>query len=251
MFKKHREPRVSKAFMVRINEGVSAQNPGWNIVMAQNISASGILFNFDHHLAPGAQIQFKISLPSGAEIECNAQVVRNVTTGASRGLGSPEQAVSAVAAVFQRLAQNDRKILREFIQQNLPSSGSVKGRPAPSLMSQSGKKQRAKRIDRSYVTQILRERSSEWELVTIRNISASGILFNYSRAMEVGHKLSFSMTLPFSASPVVCRGKVVRVKDETRSGAAIQTYAIGAAFSGLDGAMSKGLRQYGEQIGRD
>jgi len=59
------------------------------------------------------------------------------------------------------------------------------------------------------------------------------------------------MILPFSASPVVCRGKVVRVKDESRSGSSIKAYTIGVAFSGLDATTRTGLRRYGEQIGRD
>ncbi len=235
--------------MVRINEEVSAQNPSWNIVMAQNISASGILFNFDHYLEPGTQLQFKITLPSGTGLECDGQVVRNVM-GASRGYGSSEQAVCAVAAVFRNIAKEDQQTIREVINQNLVSMGPAEqsiSLPAQRL----GAKKRAKRIDRSYVTRIQRGHNGEWELVTVCNISESGILFNYGQALEIGRELSFSMILPFSASPVVCRGKVVRVKDESRSGSSIKPYTIGVAFSGLDATTRTGLRRYGEQIGRD
>lgn len=249
-FKKHREPRVSRAFMVRINEDVAVQNPSWNIVMAQNISASGILFNFDHYLAPGARVQFKIALPVGADVECDGQVVRNVM-GSSQGRGSPQQAVSAVAAVFRNITKEDRLTIREFIQQNLPASGAVKRRPVFSSMSPSGKKPRARRIDRAYVARIRKEKSGEWEMVALRNISETGILFNYGRVLEIGRELSFSIVLPFSAIPAECGGKIVRVKDETRPGALVKTYTVGVSFSGLDETSRKGLRQYGEQIGRD
>jgi len=249
MFRKHREPRVSRAFMVRINADVSAKNPSWNIVMAQNVSASGILFNFDHYLAPRTRIQFKLALPSGMDVECDGQVVRNVT-GSSRNLGGSQQAVSAVAAVFRNMNKKDQQAIREFIAECLAASGPVTKQSARSPVQRSEKKQRARRIDRAYVTRIQKEHNGAWEQVSVRNISESGILFNYGQVFQTGRELSFSITFPFSATPVTCRGKVVRAKDESR-GAAIKTYTIGVTFSGLPEAARIGLRAAGEQIGRD
>ncbi len=248
-FKKKREPRVSWAVMVRINEDALAPNPSWNIVMAQNISASGILFNFDHYLAPEAWVQFKISLPGGMNVECDGQVVRNVT-GSSPGTGDANPSVSAVAATFRNMEKQDRQMIREFVEQSSAANGSAKQTEA-SPLGRPGQKQRAKRIDRSYATRIREERSGEWELVTVRNISETGILFNHHRSLVVGSELVLSIGLPFSASPVVCRAKAVRVQDDRRPGVALKPYAIGAAFSDLSETMRKGLRDYGNQIGRD
>ena len=66
--KQERDPRVERAFLVQVNQDLSANPPRWDIVTAQNISASGILLNFNRYVEPGTRMVsgscFRSTIPS-------------------------------------------------------------------------------------------------------------------------------------------------------------------------------------------
>jgi len=247
LFRKNRGSRIRRPFTVRINEDASAQTPTWDIVMAQNISESGILLNFDHYLAPGSWVQFKIKLSSGADVECDGEVVRNVM-GSSPGCGIPELPVCGIAAVFRNIAPEDEALLHELIEQCLAEEGPAQ-ESEDSLADRPDETLRAKRIDRSYFTRILTDAGGEWEIVSVRDISESGILFNYGGVLKVGSELSLSIRIPFSSTPAMCKGEVVRISDETRPTATMKRYAVGVSFSEMDEENRTGLREQGDRFG--
>lgn len=244
---KERDPRVSRPFSVRINDDISAKKPRWDIVMAKDISASGILFHYDHYLEPGTRVQFIIALPFCGQVKCEGEVIRNVM-GTSRGFCRTEPAVCAIAAVFRDIAEEHTQAMREFFgreQAALEASNPSSPFPEP----EGGFPPRAKRIERQYITRIQQEGHEKWELVPVQNISSSGIKLNYSDPLEIGAELSFQITLPFLLFPVSCHGKIVRVEDQTRPGALVKVFGIGVIFSSLDETLCQQLDDYADQVG--
>ena len=49
-----------------------------------------------------------------------------------------------------------------------------------------------------------------WDMVTIRDIGAGGMLFNYDRPLQAGTKIALSIIFPFKDMPINCAGTVLR-----------------------------------------
>jgi len=69
-----------------------------------------------------------------------------------------------------------------------------------------------------------------WNMVTVRNLSAEGALFNFDRMIKQGTKIDMQIIFPLSRGPISCMGNVNRVEQ----GAApnISYYAI--CFADID-----------------
>ncbi len=119
-------------------------------------------------------------------------------------------------------------------------------------------KKRARRIQRKFITKIRiyqgtskPDDSSNWNLVTTRDLSSSGILFNYNQKIPMGTILEFSMTLPF-AENVHCLGKVRRIEKEQPAKAGLQkipVYGIGVHFINLDRFIKESLESFAKKFG--
>ena len=193
-----RASRVPRALTVRINEDVSAEKLCWDIVMAQNISASGILFNYDHYLEPGTRLRFKITLPACGNVECEGEVVRNVM-GTSCSFGGSTQVVCGIAAVFRNIDEQDQQAMLEFFEQR-PDAGRMPQNADSSLEGMGDQPKRERRIARPFLTQVRKSGQTDWIAVPVQNISASGILFNYPGLLEVGEGIALRIKFPFLAS---------------------------------------------------
>ena len=84
-------------------------------------------------------------------------------------------------------------------------------------------KRRYKRMRRSFTARVRvyqgaakTAESSKWDIVTIRNLSASGISFNYNKKIALGTLIELNITLPIGPKPIRCLGQVCRI-DETQS----------------------------------
>lgn len=240
MDNKERDPRIEKPFVVRVSEKFSSEQERWDIVTAKNLSASGILFNYRRQLEPGTRLCFRISLPLVDPVECEGEVVRNVEAE-WRDAGAVAPPVCAVAAVFHNLSNDDRRILAGFLNQCDPD--------APSCID--SKMNRAKRIERSFPFWIQGEEKDSWIPVTMRNISASGVLFACYEPPEAGREKMFRLMLPFLDSPVIGQGHIVRVEDINRPGVEKKIYNVGVEFSKLDDGVQEKLSDYGEEHGVD
>ena len=79
-------------------------------------------------------------------------------------------------------------------------------------------RRRHKRIKKSFIAKFKfrplpgQSIDSEWNMVTIRNISAGGILFNFNRKINLGSILEFEINFPASKAPIKCAGRVLRVE---------------------------------------
>ena len=78
-------------------------------------------------------------------------------------------------------------------------------------------KRRHKRIERSFmswfrtVSFVLIGRCfSKWDMVTVRNLSASGMLFCYDDTITKGTQVNFKIIFPFSAHVIRCIGRIIR-----------------------------------------
>jgi hypothetical protein len=54
------------------------------------------------------------------------------------------------------------------------------------------------------------EHSYEWDMVTTRDLSAGGILFNYDKQVGIGIGAKFKVVFPFADHLIECTGKVIR-----------------------------------------
>ena len=114
----------------------------------------------------------------------------------------------------------------------------------PAVNKEQGKR-RHTRIEKPFITRFrLIEKdiqgkyvnSTRWDIVKMIDLSAGGMSFNYTEELEIGSTLEFNISLPFSQETVHCLGKVCRVDNLSRGGAAtrIPVYGIAVSFIDLD-----------------
>ena len=85
----------------------NSERKSWDIVTVRDLSAGGVLFNYDKKLEEGLAVDFKINFPwSEEQIVCGAKVVR---VGPSAGYG-----VFAIAAVFTEISEEDKRGIEEI-----------------------------------------------------------------------------------------------------------------------------------------
>jgi hypothetical protein len=61
------------------------------------------------------------------------------------------------------------------------------------------------------------DQAVKYDIVTLRNLSAGGLLFNFDKVVEVGTYLEFTIHFPEVERPVHCRGEVVRIEKAKQS----------------------------------
>jgi len=78
-------------------------------------------------------------------------------------------------------------------------------------------KRKHKRIERSFMSWFrtisfvfIGRCFSKWDIVTVRNLSAGGMLFNYYNNIELGTQVNFRIIFPLSAHAICCIGKIIR-----------------------------------------
>lgn len=80
-------------------------------------------------------------------------------------------------------------------------------------------KRRYGRIKRHFVVrlrirpgQTQAESLTSWNIVTVRDLSAGGILFNYDKEIEIGTLIDLKINFPLLITPIDCVAKVVRIE---------------------------------------
>lgn len=80
-------------------------------------------------------------------------------------------------------------------------------------------KRKYKRIKRSFLSWfrtikivLAKRRPSKWDIVSARDLSAGGMLFNYNNRIKMGTQVNFRIIFPFSAHIIRCIGRVIRNK---------------------------------------
>lgn len=121
------------------------------------------------------------------------------------------------------------------------------------MSQQSDFKNRATRVARSFVVRINANPSAakpRWDIVTAKDISASGILFNYGQYLEPGSRVQFRISLPICGS-VDCEGEVVRNVLGTSRGlvnSGPTVCAVAAVFRNISEKDQKAMHEFFGQI---
>lgn len=127
-------------------------------------------------------------------------------------------------------------------------------------MENEQKTERARRIHRSYMARIrFRDeltlpgiKRQSWNIVTVRNISSSGILFNFDQSIPLGTIIEFKITMPFVEFE--CTGEICRLDQEKVNPMTEQHRVIirGAAarFIDVDEETKKMIDEFAEHFGK-
>ena len=118
---------------------------------------------------------------------------------------------------------------------------------------QPSEKRKDKRVKRSCTVKVrsFQKRmdigqSSGWEIVTMKDLSASGMLFTHTKKIPVGEILEFSISLPSSLEPIHCLGQVCRVLERQTSKisvAYIPVYTIAVFFKDIDASKQEAIKK--------
>ncbi|HEC64366.1 MAG TPA: PilZ domain-containing protein [bacterium] len=81
------------------------------------------------------------------------------------------------------------------------------------------KRREYKRIEKPYIARLrikqykgLGKPSAEWDMVTVKDLSAGGMRFNYNKNLGLGSLLDFKIDISKSTSTINCVGKVTRAE---------------------------------------
>lgn len=119
---------------------------------------------------------------------------------------------------------------------------------------------RAKRIRKSFIARfrVHNEKdesyfndSSKWNIVTINNLSSSGIYFYYNEKIPVDTEIELNISLPFVNEPVHCLGKVCRADEDKKYLAGLRKipfYGIAAYFEIINEDAQKAIDNFAENF---
>ena len=236
--------RVARPFTVRICRDLSAEHARWDIVTAKDLSASGVLFNYDTYLEPGTRVEFRIALPVCEPVECEGEVVRNMT-GQARGYGNATPAVCAIAAEFRDLSEQDQQIMTDFLSQYEEEKPEAEEQQAAENDTD---QEQVKRIERSFPTWIRKAGQSNWEPVRMQSVSSTELVIRHTEALELEQGMGLRILLPFSKEHAMLWGTIAQVgrKDDPESPSNI--FYISIRFTVIDPALQQQLDEYAERI---
>ena len=103
--------RIQKPFIVRFRikpeEDTGAIFPGWDVVTTQNLSAGGILFNYDERIELTSLIDLRVNFPTiKGTMDCTGRVLRVEEV--------PRSSRVRIAAVFTDIDQEVKKDVEEY-----------------------------------------------------------------------------------------------------------------------------------------
>jgi len=68
---------------------------------------------------------------------------------------------------------------------------------------------------------------SGWNMVSLQNLSAGGVLMNLNRSIDVNSLVDLKINFPMADEPIECTGKVVRVEDPSD----VPLYRVAVTFT--------------------
>ena len=96
-----------------------------------------------------------------------------------------------------------------------------------------------RRIDKSFLTRLKimpsklnKLKEAFWDLITTRNLSVGGLLFNYYKEVPVGAEVELKIVFPLADRPIECIGKVIRSQKIIDNGVK-SAYRIAAQFDDI------------------
>ncbi len=87
-------------------------------------------------------------------------------------------------------------------------------------MSNGQERRKYRRIKKPFIARFrikqyegLEVSSTEWDMVPVRDISAGGLTFNYTKNLGFNSLLDFKIAIPTFTPSINCVGKIIRVED--------------------------------------
>ena len=74
----------------------------------------------------------------------------------------------------------------------------------------------------------LKNKPSHWDIVSLNDLSAGGLLFSYDKKIIIGTYLNFLIPFPGSQEPISCLAKVLRLKSKEL------LYGVAATFTDIN-----------------
>lgn len=117
--------------------------------------------------------------------------------------------------------------------------------------------ERARRIRNSYITKVrfcenvlMKRDFNKWDIVTLRDISSTGLLFNYDQRIPINSKIEFKIMMPFSEI-IYCYGRVCRIEGVgilQKNTIKNSVFGIGVKFTTIENYQQKLLDRFAEKI---
>jgi len=85
---------------------------------------------------------------------------------------------------------------------------------------------------------------SGWDMVSVDNLGAGGILFYYNQKINPGSLLDIKINFPTISEPVNCEGKVLRVEEPKNS----RMLRIAAAFTEIEKSSQDEINRSAEEF---
>lgn len=112
-----------------------------------------------------------------------------------------------------------------------------------------GRKRQYKRIRKQFILRFKirsgpdhEEVHNGWDMVTLKDLSAGGILFNYNEEIEIGTIIDIKLNFPMSKVPIICTGKIIR-NDKIPH---ISLVRVAAVFLDIDDNMKELVKKAAE-----
>ncbi|MDD5772104.1 MAG: PilZ domain-containing protein [bacterium] len=114
----------------------------------------------------------------------------------------------------------------------------------------------AKRIKRSFTARfrVLTsnfEDSTKWNIVSIIDLSSSGVFFKHNEDIPIGSAIELNISLPFVNRPAHCLARVCRVDDDKQFKAGLKkipVYGIAAPFEIMDEDIKEAIDNFAEKL---
>jgi len=103
-------------------------------------------------------------------------------------------------------------------------------------------KRNHKRINKCFTARFKERNIPGWDIVTLRNLSAGGAIFNYNRRLDVGSLLDFKVDFPIGENPITCSAKVIRVDEPFFP----PTFGIATEFTSIEGRSRELISRAGD-----
>jgi len=108
-----------------------------------------------------------------------------------------------------------------------------------------------KRIEKPYMARLrikqyegLEISSAEWDIVALKDLSAGGAFFYYSKYLEIGTLLDLKIDVSISTPTINCVGRVTRIEQSQPH----STLHFAIEFEGIDEQEKKLISKIAEEI---
>jgi len=84
-----------------------------------------------------------------------------------------------------------------------------------------------------------------WDIVSVQDLGAGGVLFNYDDKFEMDSRLEFKINFPTLVEPIGCKGKVIRIEKEINS----SRVRIASIFTDINEEEKNEINRFAEGLG--